>query len=320
MLTVSPVTKTLMLHEGMSFLSRDRTWPVPEGSLETFSTNDVMKDCLLLKKSSGHHQRGKPSWDSKRTSDMLCEAFLAQIKHGTKRYVRDHRNYTVHDKDLILTVFGHVPTKYVFAVVTSRNWNVRISTSPTLEDWVDDTLYLGKSSSLHKDRSGFRPHTLRAQPGVDKYDDDDRFAVSELMNHLHQIDHTGVDEVSFYAEVSTVGNTIDSHGGSRVRREKLWNNVHTHDRINRIVDDYWCVASIESACSQTPTCIRSLKPEILARPMSNNFADTFRSMNLGVCDPAGVHDKGCKRENIPDDLQRCQIHKQCSPDYRFYLS
>jgi hypothetical protein len=38
---------------------------------------------------------------------------------------------------------------------------------------------------------------------------------------------SGVDEVSFYAEVSTVGNTIDSHGGSRVRREKLWNNVHT---------------------------------------------------------------------------------------------
>jgi hypothetical protein len=31
----------------------------------------------------------------------------------------------------------------------------------------------------------------------------------------------------------------------RVRRRKLWNNVHTHDRINRIVDDYWCVASIE---------------------------------------------------------------------------
>jgi hypothetical protein len=76
---------------------------------------------------------------------MLCEAFLAQIKHGTKRYVRDHRNYTVRRQDLILTVFRHVPTKYVFAVVTSRNWNVRISTSPTLEDWVDDTLYLGKA-------------------------------------------------------------------------------------------------------------------------------------------------------------------------------
>jgi hypothetical protein len=59
------------------------------------------------------------------------------------------------DKDLILTVFRHVPTKYVFAVVTSYKelWNVRISTSPTLEDWVDDTLYLGKArNSLHKDR------------------------------------------------------------------------------------------------------------------------------------------------------------------------
>jgi hypothetical protein len=123
---------------------------------------------------------------------MLCEAFLAQKSNMEPNVMCETIATTLFDdKDLILTVFRHVPTKYVFAVVTYKElWN-GISTSPTLEDWVDDTLYQS-SNSLHKiDRQKWVQGliSLRAQPGVDKYDDDDRFAVSELMDHLSQIDH-----------------------------------------------------------------------------------------------------------------------------------
>jgi hypothetical protein len=109
-----------MLHEGMSFSAEIAIWPVPEGSLETFSTNDVMKDCLLLKNQVDIINEANPSWDSKRTSDMLCEAFLAQKSNMEPNVMCETIATTLFDdKDLILTVFRHVPTKYVFAVVTS---------------------------------------------------------------------------------------------------------------------------------------------------------------------------------------------------------
>jgi hypothetical protein len=73
-----------------------------------------------------------------------------------------------------------------------------------------------ETASTKIDKSGFKASYRYAQPGVDKYDDDDRFAVSELMDLTRSI--IGSHDEVFYAEVSTVGNTIDDHGGSRVRR------------------------------------------------------------------------------------------------------
>jgi hypothetical protein len=65
--------------------------------------------------------------------------------------------------------------------------------------------------------------------------------VSELMDHLSQIDHRGVMMKS-YAEVSTVGNTIDGHGGSRVRRSSGTTYI---PMIALTALSMWCVASIE---------------------------------------------------------------------------
>jgi hypothetical protein len=82
------ITSHKTLHEGMSFSAEIAHGLYLKVLWETFSTNDVMKDCLLLKNQVDIINEANPSWDSKRTSDMLCEAFLTEIKHGTKRYAR----------------------------------------------------------------------------------------------------------------------------------------------------------------------------------------------------------------------------------------
>jgi hypothetical protein len=56
------------------------------------------------------------------------QAFLAQKSNMEPNVMCETIVTTLFDdkEDLILTVFRHVPTKYVFAVVTSyKNWNVR---------------------------------------------------------------------------------------------------------------------------------------------------------------------------------------------------
>jgi hypothetical protein len=44
-----------------------------------------------------------------------------------------------------------------------------------------------ETASTKIDKSGFKASYRYAQPGVDKYDDDDRFAVSELMDLTRSI-------------------------------------------------------------------------------------------------------------------------------------